>query len=51
MVANGLCKRRVVAPVLIPATLVSGETVNHYLPPNEGRSGTWRGLCVCSYII
>jgi len=21
-----------------------------YLPPNVGRSGTWRGLCVCSYL-
>jgi len=29
-------------------TFISVETVNYYQPTNEGRGGTWRGLCDCN---
>ena len=32
-------------------TIISVETLFHNLPPNEGRSGTWRGLCIYCYLI
>jgi len=49
--SDGSCKRCVGASVLIPTTLDLLRNCESNLPHNEGRSGTWRGLCDCNRFI
>jgi len=50
MMAKGLCKRLVGAPVLIPAILVTSETVNPSCLPMKARAELGAGFALENFL-